>query len=398
MTPPTLSQFFKLHFSIDIFSYEALLSFTESRKSEEQEIPIDANKLESKLKTLLSKLQNAEKENQELEEKLRDEEERTDTLEGELHTSENSKKELEEKVSKLETEKIDLSKKAKANSDVLKRVAETEGEKRALEDKLSEQTKYLETLSQKYDSLKEKMDNYDVLEEKVYLLERERKESRDTKQHLEEKIERFHAEKEELTQRNESNTLVITNLENEISKLREDRDRFETQYATLRSEKESLAEELTKRFGVLDEQKKALALEKNELETTKLKTFENENKDLKLKLDSTAQELKGLKETAKQNAEEKDVDEMERELTNIKKQRDEAEKTCEDLASKLSKAYAELEQAKPSLNNDGVLGVCFVFIVYSTQILLTATHIAYRTGEENFLIYQDNLFINSFRL
>ena len=243
----------------------------------------------------------------------------------------------------------------------MKRVAETEGEKRALEDKLSEQTKYLQTLSQKYDSLKEKMGNYDVLEEKVYLLERERKESRDVKQHLEEKIERFHAEKEEWTQMNESNILVNTNLENEICKLREDRDRFQNQYITLRSEKESLDEELTKRFGVLDEQKKALALEKNELET-KLKTSDNENRDLKLKLDSTAQELKGLKETAKQNAEEKDVDEMERELTNIRKQKDEAEKTCEDLASKLSKAYAELEKGKPSLNNDG--GGCFVFIVY----------------------------------
>ena len=352
-----------------IYSYEALLSFTESRKSEEQEVPIDANKLESKLKTLLSKLQNAEKENQELEEKLRDEEERADTLEDELHTSENSKKELEEKVSKLETEKVDLSKKAKANSDVLKRVAETEGEKRALEDKLSEQTKYLETLIQKYDSLKEKMENYDVLEEKVYLLERERKESRDMKQHLEEKIERFHAEKKELTQMNESNTLVNTNLENEISKLREDRDRFETQYVTLRSEKESLVEELTKRFGVLDEQKKALALEKNELET-KLKTFENESQDLKLKLDSTAQALEGLKETTKQNAEENDVDEMERELTNIKKQKDEAEKTCQELASKLSQAYAELEQAKPSINNDGVSGGCFVFIVFSRILLV----------------------------
>ena len=341
-----------------IYFYEAFRSFTESRKSEEQEIPFDAKKLESKLKNLVSKLQNAEKENQELEEKLRDEEERADTLEDELHTSENSKKELEEKVSKLETEKIDLSKKAKANSDVLKRVAETEGEKRALEDKLSEQTKYLETLSQKYDSLKEKMDNYDVLEEKVYLLERERKESRDTKQHLEEKIERFHAEKEELTQLNESNTLVNTNLENEISKLREDRDRFENQYVTLRSEKESLVEELTKRFGVLDEEKKTLAQEKNELET-KLKTFENANKDLKLKLDSTVQELNCLKETAKQNAEEKDVDEMERELTKIKKQRDEAKKTCEDLASKLIKACKELEQTKPSSNNDGVLGRYF---------------------------------------
>ena len=266
-----------------------------------------------------------------------------------------------------------------------------------MEDKLSEQTRYLETLSQKYDSLKEKMGNYDVLEEKVYLLERERKESRDMKQHLEEKIERLHAEKEEWTQMNENNTLVNTNLENEISKLREDRDKFENQYVNLRSEKESLVEELTKRLGVLDEQKKALALEKNELET-KLKTFENENKDLKLKLDSTAQGLKGLKEAAKQNAKEKDVDEMERELAFIKKQKDEAEKTCEDLASKLSKAYAELEQAKSLLNNDGVPGGCFVFIVYSIQILLTASHIAYRIGEENFLIYQDNLLINSFRL
>ncbi|KAJ7383692.1 hypothetical protein OS493_026222 [Desmophyllum pertusum] len=141
----------------------------ESRKSEDEELPLDAKKLESKLKTILSKLQNAEKENQQMEEKLRDEEERADSLEDELHTSETSRKVLEEKVLKLETEKTDLSKKAKANSDVLKRVAETEVEKRALEDKLSEQTKSLQTLSQKYSSLKEKIDNYDVLEEKVYL-------------------------------------------------------------------------------------------------------------------------------------------------------------------------------------------------------------------------------------
>lgn len=355
-------------------------------------MPLDAKTLESKLKTLLSKLQNADKENQELEEKLRDEEERADTLEDELHTSENSRKELEQKVSKLETEKIDLSKKAKANSDVLKRVAETEGEKRALEDKLSEQTKYLETLSQKYDSLKEKMDNYDVLEEKVYLLERERKEHRDTKQHLEEKIERFHAEKEELAQMNKTNTLVNRDLENEISKLREDRDRFENQYVTLRNEKESLVEEHTKRFGVLDEQKKSLVQAKNDLET-KLKAFENENKDLKLKLDSTAQELNCLKETAKQNNEEKDVDEMERELTKIKKQKDEAKKTCEDLASKLSKAYVELEQAKPTGNNGGMSGGCFC--LHSTQILLTASYIAYGIKKENFLIYQDNFPLQS---
>ncbi|KAJ7369348.1 hypothetical protein OS493_039678 [Desmophyllum pertusum] len=41
---------------------------------------------------------------------------------------------------------------------------------------------------------------------------------------------------------------------------------------------------------------------------------------------------------------------MEQELIKTKKQKDEAKKTCEDLASKLSKAYAELEQAKSSVN------------------------------------------------
>lgn len=56
---------------------------------------------------------------------------------------------------------------------------------------------------------------------------------------------------------------------------------------------------------------------------------------------------------------------MERELINIKKQKDEVEKICEDLVFKFSKVYVELEQVKLLLNNDGVLGVCFVFIVYS---------------------------------
>ena len=131
-----------------------------------------------------------------MEEKLRDVEDRADALEDELHTSQSSRRVLEDRVSKLEAEKTDLSKKAKTNSDVLKRVAESEGDKRALEDKLSEQTQHLENLSQKYDSLKEKIENYDILEEKVYLLERERKDLRDTKKSLEDKIAHLQVEKE----------------------------------------------------------------------------------------------------------------------------------------------------------------------------------------------------------
>ncbi|XP_022789892.1 trichohyalin-like isoform X1 [Stylophora pistillata] len=318
----------------------------ESGKSE-QELPLDPRKLESKVKSLLSKLQNAEKENQELEEKLRDEEDRADVLEDELHTSENSRKVLEDRVSKLEAEKTDLSKKAKANSDVLKRVAESEGDKRALEDKLSEQTRYLETLSRKYDTLKEKIENYDILEEKAYLLERERKDLRDAKQSLEDKIGHLQAEKEELTKMNEKNSLINRDLDNEIAKLKTDRDEIENQYVKLRTEKESLVEELTKRFNILDEQKRSLGQEKSNLET-KLGAFESENKNLKLKLDGLTKEMESLKEISKNNEQDKEKDELEKELTKVKMHNDEAKKTCEELASKLNKAYAELEQLKPA--------------------------------------------------
>ncbi|KAJ7383691.1 hypothetical protein OS493_026221 [Desmophyllum pertusum] len=67
--------------------------------------------------------------------------------------------------------------------------------------------------------------------------------------------------------------------------------------------------------------------------------------------------MKCLKETAKRNDGEKDKDEMEQELIKTKKQKDEAKKTCEDLASKLSHAYADLEQAKSSVNNPDLASV-----------------------------------------
>ena len=325
---------------------ENIFVSTESRKSE-IELPLDPRKLESKVKSLLSKLQNAEKENQELEEKLRDVEDRADALEDELHTSQSSRRVLEDRVSKLEAEKTDLSKKAKTNSDVLKRVAESEGDKRALEDKLSEQTQYLENLSQKYDSLKEKIENYDILEEKVYLLERERKDLRDTKQSLEDKIAHLQVEKEELTKMNETNSLINRDLDNEIAKLKAHRDENENQYICLRTEKESLVEELTKRFNILDEQKKSLSQDKSNLET-KLSVFEIENKNLRLKLDDLTKDIDSLKEVSKQNEQGKEKEELEKELTKVKIQKDEAKETCEELTSKLSKAYAELEQLKPA--------------------------------------------------
>ena len=341
-----------------IFDRRTISFSVESSKSEEEGMPPDAKKMEAKLKELVSKLQNAEKESQELEDKLRDEEERADALEDELHTSETSRKELEEKISKLETENVSLSKKAKTNSDVLKRAAESEGERRALEDQLFEKTKALETLSEKYNSLKERIDNYDVLEEKVYLLERERKEFRDTKQNLEDEVGSLRKVSEDLQQTNENNALVHKALEDEIVTLREEKDKYELKLITLRDEKESLVEELTKRFGVLDDQKKTLSKEKNELEA-KLKSVEKDNSELKVTLEKVASEMEGLKEKAREGEEEKDTDEMEKELSKLRKQKEESQKTCEDLASKLSKAYADLEQSKTAGYGDEIPGLWF---------------------------------------
>lgn len=341
-----------------IFDRRTFSLSIESSKSEEEGMPPDAKKMEAKLKELVSKLQNAEKESQDLEDKLRDEEERADALEDELHTSESSRNELKEKISRLETENVSLSKKAKTNSDVLKRAAESEGQRRALEDQLFEKTKALETLSEKYSSLKERIDNYDVLEEKVYLLERERKEFRDTKQSLKNEVGSLRKVSEDLQQTNENNALVHKALENEIVTLREEKDKYELKLITLRDEKESLVEELTKRFGVLDDQKKTLSKQKNELKA-KLRSVEKDNSELKVKLEEVASEMEGLKEKSRGGEEEKDTDEMKKELSKLRKQKEESQKTCEDLAAKLSKAYGELEQSKTAGYGDEMPGLWF---------------------------------------
>lgn len=334
------------------FLFIIILSPTESRISEGQETTLDEKKLESKLKELVSKLQNAERENQLLEAKLRDEEERSLALEEDLHTNEIQKKELEGRVSKLETEKVYLSKAAKSNSDVLKRVTETEGKKRTLEDELSEKSKNFETLSQKYNSLKERMDHYNVLEEKVYLLERERKEYQETKKDFEEKLGYLRTEKDELIQKNKKNALTTKALQEEIAELKEDKNKFESQYNTLLAEKESLVQELTKRFEVSDEQRKSLSQEKINLQTT-LNTLEKENNDLKINLEDVAREKELSKDSTAENSPEREKYEMQKQLDEIKKQYEETQKTCEDLASKLSKAYAELEKTTPTTNHRG---------------------------------------------
>ena len=276
-------------------------------------------------------------------------------MEDELHNSETAKKELEEKVSKLEIEKINLSKKAKENNDVLKRVAETEAQKRALDDKLTEKSKAFETLSQKYTSIKERVDNYDVIEEKVYLLEKERKEYRDTRKHLEEQIENLQTDREELREINDKSNTVNKTLQDEIAKLKEDRDKFETHCNSLRDEKESLVQELTRK-----------------------------NSDLKRKLETVRLEMDILKENTGKTNEENDKAEMEIELKKIKMQKEEMKKTCEDLASKLSKAYAELEQSKSPANNDETTGTCF-HAVFLLLFLLAVKSL------ENFLNRQRRL-------
>ncbi|XP_068706499.1 uncharacterized protein [Montipora foliosa] len=319
----------------------------ESRKFDEQDMAQDTQMLESKVKKLLSKLQYAEKENKLLEHKLRDEEERVDVMEDELRMSESSRKELNEKVSKLEAENTNLSQQVKSNTDILKKAEVTEEEKEVLEYKLLEKSKKLETLTHEYESLKEKMDHRDVLEEKILLLERESKEYHEAKNDLEEKHGHLQKEKEELAEMNEKNAMVNKTLEDEIIRLKDDRNMSEAQYNALKEEKKSLVDEFTKRFEILNDQNKFLASEKTNLEKT-MEILERENHDLKLRLENAI-----TKEKETKIGLEKEVNEMEEELNVIKKQREESQKNCEDLSSKLRKAYEDLEEARKTVNNDG---------------------------------------------
>lgn len=319
----------------------------ESRKFDEQDMAQDTQMLEPKVKKLLSKLQYAEKENKLLEHKLRDEEERVDVMEDELRMSEASRKELNEKVSKLEAENTNLSQQVKSNTDILKKVEVTEEEKEVLEYKLLEKSKKLETLTHEYESLKEIMDHRDVLEEKILLLERESKEYHEAKNDLEEKHGHLQKEKEELAEMNEKNAMVNKTLEDEIIKLKDDSNMSEAQYNALKEEKKSLVDEFTKRFEILDDQNKFLASEKSNLEKT-MEILERENHDLKLRLENAI-----TKEKETKIGLEKEVNEMDEELNVIKKQREESQKNCEDLSSKLRKAYEDLEEARKTVNNDG---------------------------------------------
>ena len=321
---------------------------------------LDPEKLERKLKDLLAKLQQAEKENKLLEEKLCDEKERAEAVEDDLRMSEASRKELNEKVSKLEAENDNLSQEAKSDIDFLRKLASIEGEKRVLEDELVEKSKKLEILTQRCESLSEKMDHYDILEEKVHCLERERKEYQEKKRDLEEKRELLEKEKEGLVQVNEKASFNIRNLEDTILKLKDDGIKVEAQFNTWKNEKESLVEQFAKQIEELNEKNESLATEKSNLEKN-LESLEREKNDLNLRLNETYSELSKEREMNKYH--EKDIDEMEKQLDEVRKEKEESLKNCEDLASKLSKAFAALEDAKVKVN-DGTLGMyailCFV--------------------------------------
>ncbi|XP_074607572.1 uncharacterized protein LOC141860382 isoform X3 [Acropora palmata] len=323
----------------------------ESRRLDEEDEGLDPDELVGKLKDLLAKLQHAEKENKFLEEKLRDEEERSDAVEDDLRMSEASRKELNEKVSKLVAENDNLSHQAKSNIDFRRKLADTEGEKKVLEDELMEKSKKLEILTQRCESLSEKMDHCDVLEEKVYCLERERKEYQEKKKDLEEERERFEKEKEGLIQMNEKASRNNRNLEDTILKLKDDGIKVEAQLNTWRNEKESLVEQFAKQIEELNEKNESLATEKSSLEKN-LEALERENNDLNLKLNETYCELSKEREVNKYH--EKDKDELEKQLDEIRMEKEESQKNCEEFASKLSKVLAELEDAKVKVN-DGTL-------------------------------------------
>ncbi|XP_067046319.1 uncharacterized protein [Acropora muricata] len=323
----------------------------ESRRLDEEDEGLDPEKLVGKLKDLLAKLQHAEKENKFLEEKLRDEEEKADAVGDDLRMSEASRKELNEKVSKLVAENDSLSHQAKSNIDFRRKLADTEGEKKVLEDELMEKSKKLEILTQRCESLSEKMDHCDVLEEKVYCLERERKEYQEKMKDLEEERERLEKEKEGLVEMNEKASRNNRNLEDTILKLKDDGIKVDAQPNTWKNEKESLAEQFAKQIEELSEKNESLATEKSSLEKN-LEALERENNYLNLRLNETYCELSKEREVNKYH--EKDKNELEKQLDEIRMAKEESQKNCEELASKLSKVFAELEAAKVKVN-DGTL-------------------------------------------
>ena len=119
-------------------------------------------------------------------------------------------------------------------------------------------------------------------------------------------------------------------------------------------------EQFAKQIEELNEKNESLATEKSNLEKN-LESLEREKNDLNLRLNETYSELSKEREMNKYH--EKDIDEMEKQLDEVRKEKEESLKNCEDLASKLSKAFAALEDAKVKVN-DGTLGMyailCFV--------------------------------------
>ena len=217
------------------------------------------------------------------------------------------------------------------------KVGRLENQSRILEEKLEEETKLRDTFEEKYKEVRDKVEIFDSLEEKMYRFEREKKEIQFENEKLEDKLLNYESVKKEK--------------DDEILELKQQREEIESKYDKLRRDKEALVAELTTKFTVLEKQR--MTMESNIRALSKAKEDKNTKcEELSSKPKAAEERIEKLKQRTSSGLErklsgvEKEKEETERENLRLKRHNENIQKTCEDLASKLSKAYADMEKYK----------------------------------------------------
>lgn len=346
----TFKQLFSLSLFNILFHADAYLSNSEKHYASD----CDSNEfgVEIAIRKLKIKVSQLELEKSELTDELKDERERAELLEDIIKEEKNTTNNLQRKIDILEKEKRKLSTEFRSKNDLLIKVGGLENYCRTLEENIDEQAKVRNILEEKYKELRDKMEAFDSLEEKMYRFEREKKEIECLNEKLEEKLIDSENERVEILGKSE---LLRGEKDLEISQTKQERDNVWNKYEKLRRDKETLVQELTQKFSALEEQRRTLYEKNKQLETDLLKQNEEANikcKEHSEKLNAAEERIEKLKQRTSVGLERtlsvvrKQKDECEKENLRLKKRNEESQKTSEELASKLSKAYAEIEKLK----------------------------------------------------
>lgn len=291
------------------------------------------------------------RENSQLNQKLKTQLEKENAVKEELLSLKAKNKEQEIAFKELEKRNKLLEGRNRSNQEATQRMIKLECDKREIDEMYQQKEKNFYDLSKKYESVREKADSYDVLEEKVFHLEKERKTSQTNCKMMEDKLKKLQEENEALQSQDIRGTRASraededeNQAEREGKENKREKERLENKIELLFKDQEIAQAEILRLIKVVNSQLEDL--EEMERITDHKRILETRCKELEEQL--VEQEHEGVQR-------EKEIDEMEEDLIEIQKKLQKSHnelRTVLEENKQLKERLVELERTDTNNENE----------------------------------------------